>query len=119
MKVAHYADADLLFVSTGEPDSSGSSLNGATVGDVVVFVADDEGQHVVALEIFGASWYLPLGKHGYDQHADTLTMGSIPNRPAKTTENADIIAYWMPDPDDGVLDAVAVTLRNASRHLPS
>ena len=114
----HDGDVDILRLKTTEWEHTVTCSHLEDDLDVLVCLGSDEGTHVVGLEVMAASFYLPLGKRGYDADADTLTLGDVPAAPAKTTENADIITYWQPDNYDCMsLTPVAVTIRRASEHL--
>ena len=103
---------DALRLYTGEARATSASL--VEVVDVVLDLAEDEGRHVVGIEVIGASTYLPLGKYGYDPECDTLTLGGVSSDPTCITVNGDIVTYWRETPD---MDPIGVTLRQASKHL--
>ncbi len=115
LRLLYDKDVDVLRVVTGEEGETSSSL--VDLLEVVVDLADDEGRHVVGLEVLGASSYLPLGRRGYDAETDTLTLGATMSDPAHVTENGDLVTYWRELPPDPVMDPIGVTIRRASKHL--
>ena len=118
LKIVYDREVDILRLLTEESEREVTCVHLEDDYGVLVGLDSDEGTHVVGLEVMGASAYLPLGQQGYDASADTLTLGDVPNAPAKTTENADIITYWQTD-NSGLLLLVpiGVKIRRASEHL--
>ena len=112
LKTLYDDEVDVLHLSTGVTGATSASLY--DFPDVIVDLADDEGRHVVAVEVIGASAYLPLGRHGYDREQDALTMGDVASDPACVTVHGDIVTYWQEQAD---ADPIGVTLRQASKHL--
>ena len=117
LRLLYDKDVDVLRLFTGEEGVTSSSLIG--LEEVVVDLADDEGNQVVGLEVMGASKYLPLGRRGYDADADTLTLGVTANDPAHMTKNGDIVTYWQETPNEPepFMDPIGVTLKRASKYL--
>ena len=108
--------ADVLRLMKGEDEATSATL--LDEFEIVLSLATEDGHHIVGIDIMGASSHLPLGKSGYDQENDELTLGSTL---AETivTENGDIVGYWMVDAVDpeGFMDPVGVVIRHASRYL--
>ena len=77
------------------------------------------GYKPVSLEILFASGLMPLeSKTGYCSETDTLIIGEGKDIATLAEENGDLTAYWLPEdyaPDE--MSLVAVSLRNASKHL--
>ena len=117
LKLVYDQEVDVLRLLTTEKGSTSSSLLG--LEEVVIDLATNEGHHVVAVEVMGASAYLPLGKHGYDAQTDTLTLGIAVCYPDRITENGDIVTFWQTDEEEpsSFMDPIGVAVRNASIHL--
>ena len=115
LKLVYDQEVDVLRLLTAEKGSTSSSLLG--LEEVVIDLATNEGHHVVAVEVMGASAYLPLGKRGYD--AQPLTLGTTVNDPRRITENGDIVTFWQTDEEEpgSFMDTIGVAVRNASIHL--
>ena len=117
LKLVYDQEVDVLRLLTAEKGSTSSSLLG--LEEVVIDLATNEGHHVVAVEVTGASAYLPLGERGYDAQTDTLTLGTTVNDPRRITENGDIVTFWQTDEEEpgSFMDPIGVAVRNASIHL--
>ena len=115
LRILYDKNVDVLRLLTGEKGETSSSL--VDLPEVVVDLAQEEGHHVVGLEVLGAAAYLPLGKRGYNPGEDTLTLGETAGDPTLVTENGDIVTYWRELPNDPVMDPIGVTIRRASEHL--
>ena len=85
----------------------------------ILDVAFDNQCKPVTLELMFVSRLMPLtANDGYCSETDTLVIGEGQTMAVLVEENDDLSAYWCPDhdyPDD--LSLVAVSLRNASKHL--
>ena len=115
--IAHYdPEIDAVSLHYGQPTCGGYEV--AENWSIILHVPEDESRCAAELEVIGISAWLPLGKRGYCAETDTLTFGRFAETATVVAENGDLIAYWRPDeydPDD--LVAIAVDLRNASKHL--
>ena len=110
------AECDAIGLDYKQPHRATYEL--ATVGMVMIDVPDEDSYEAVGLEVFAISAWLPLGKRGYCAETDTLTFGHGTETATVVAENGDLVAYWRPDQyDPGDTVAVAVDLRNASKHL--
>ena len=98
---------------------SGASAALGTDPNIVALLPNDESRRVIGLLIHGIGAYLPLGKLDYCAETDTLTFGCEIETATETEKNGDFTGYWRPfgDDSDGDMDAIAVRLRNASKHL--
>ena len=116
LKVVYDQEVNILHLSTGEQGNTSTSL--PDFWDVVLDLVSMESRHVVAVELTGASAFLPLGKRGYDDSKDQLVLGSVIET-AQVEINGDIQTFWVPDGEDpdSFMDPVAVIICNASTHL--
>ena len=109
-------EIDAIYLDSGKNRDEAMSLEGFPF-----FVIDitEGGHEPVGLEVLGISPEFPLERNkSYCAETDTLTFGTTPEGASKVVQNDDLVAYWRfdgPDPDD--YTAVAVDLRNASKHL--
>lgn len=115
----HYDDddsVDILHFDTGAPSFGGYTL--PDDGDVIVFVATEDGHDIAAVTVMAGSTYLPLGR-GYDADTDTLMLGRTIDDPNKVTGNGDITVWWKLDEDfdDGFLNPIGVAIKNVSAHI--
>lgn len=116
LKVHYDPDCDAIGANYSQP--SGGTYELATVGMVMVDVPDEDSYEAIGLEVFAISSWLPLGKRGYCEETDTLTIGRGVETATVVAENGDLVAYWAPDEyDPADLVPIAVDLRNASKHL--
>ena len=115
--IAHYdPEIDAVSLHYGQPTCGGYEVT--ENWSIILHVPEDESRCAAELEVIAISAWLPLGKRGYCAETDTLTFGRGAETATIVAENGDLIAYWRPDeydPDD--LVAIAVDLRNASKHL--
>ena len=106
-----------LLVSTGQPSTTFENL---AEDEYTVVELNGDDPRVVGVIVQHAEPYVALEK-GYDAAMDTLTIGRTTDDPALISENGDFVGYWQPDTaeymDDGALEPIGVTLRNASQHL--
>ncbi len=108
--------SDALALSSGE--SRDASVLLETEGHAVIDLPDEESYVAVGLEVIGISAYLPLGKRGYSEATDVLTIGDDVACATLVAENEDLIAYWRPDESDPQdMAPIGLGLRNASKHL--
>ena len=117
LRPLHYdAEIDAIYLSSGKKRDLATDLEDEPF--VVIDIAEGE-YEPIALEVIGISPEFPLERNeAYCAETDTLTLGTMPEKATKVVENDDLVAYWRfdgPDPDD--YTAVAVDLRNASKHL--
>ncbi len=86
---------------------------------VVIDLPPDDGKEPVALEVLWISKYLPLETNeNYCVATDTLTIGDKSETATLVAENDDLVLYWRSDDYyPGELTAVAIDVRNASKHL--
>ena len=86
---------------------------------VVIDLPPDDGKKPVSVEVLWVSSYLPLETNDkYCAETDTLTIGDELETATLIAENGDLALYWRPDdnyPDE--LTAIAIDIRNASKHL--
>ncbi len=120
MKVKYFDDTDSIIIASGVRGRGGSGdLRDNT--SIILTYADkwDIDKTVTMVEIFGVTVgnVLPLAaEHGYDAESDTLTLGDKPVADFHVAESDEFIAYFQTD-EDGDQWAVAVDIRNASKHL--
>ena len=88
---------------------------------VVIDLPPDDGKEPVAVEVLWISAYLPLeANEDYCAETDTLTIGDEAQTATLIAENGDLVLYWRPDENyPGELTAIAIDIRNASKHLAS
>ncbi len=116
LRVHYDPECDAIGLDYKQPHRATYEL--ATVGMVMVDVPDEDSYEAVGLEVFAISAWLPLGKRGYCEETDTLTIGRGVETSTVVAENGDLVAYWAPDEyDPADLVPIAVDLRNASKHL--
>ena len=116
LKVHYDPECDAIGLHCNQP--SGATYELATVGMVMIDLPDEDSYEAIALEVFAISAWLPLGKRGYCEETDTLTIGRGVETATVVAENGDLVAYWAPDEyDPADLVPIAVDLRNASTHL--
>ena len=117
LNVSHDREFGILWLYSEQPSSASTALG--TDPNVVALLLNDESRQVIGLLIHGIGAYLPLGKLDYCVETDTLTFGCEIETATETEENEDLIGYWRPfeNNSDGEMDAIAVSLRNASKHL--
>lgn len=116
LRVHYDPECDAIGLDCGQP--SGGTYELATVGMVMIDVPDEDSYEAIGLEVFAISAWLPLGKRGYCEETDTLTIGRGAETATIIAENGDLVAYWGPDEyDPGDTVPIAVGLRNASQHL--
>ena len=98
LEVRYWPESDILTIDTGTPHVGCASLDWPD--EVVVDLAtEDKYSKVVGVEVRGATAWLPLGKMGYDQEADTLMLGKKEGATV-VVAHGHLVAYWKPDPDD-------------------
>ena len=116
MRVIYDRQADVLRLLTDKKGQTSTPL--VELVDVVLDLVADESDEVTALEIIGASAYLPLGRRGYDAATDTLTLGTVDN-PKHVTRSENIVTYWQPDEyePETQLEPAGIAIRQASEHL--
>ena len=115
--ITHY-DPEIDAVSLHYDQPTGGGYEVAENWSIILHVPEDERRCAAALEVIGISSWLPLGKRGYCEETDTLTIGRGAETATVVAENGDLIAYWRPDQyDPSFLLPIAVGLRNASEHL--
>ena len=107
---------DALTLASGESRRASVLLESG--GHAVIDLPDEESYVAVGLEVFGISAYLPLGKRGYSETKDVLTIGDDVASATLIAENDDLIAYWRSDESDPQdMAPIGLGLRNASKHL--
>ena len=116
LKVVYDKEVNILTLSTGEEGFTSTSL--PDFWHIVLDLVSMESRYVVAVELAGASAFLPLGKRDYDDLKDQLVLGSV-MEDAHIETNGDIQTLWVPykDDPDSFMDPVGVIICNASRHL--
>ena len=116
IRVIYDRQADVLRLLTDKKGQTSTPL--VELVDVVLDLVADESDEVTALEIIGASAYLPLGRRGYDAATDTLTLGTVDN-PKHVTRSENIVTYWQPDEyePETLLEPAGIAIRQASEHL--
>ena len=117
LRALHYdAEIDAISLSSGKKRDVATDLEDEPF--VVIDIAEGK-YEPIALEIIGIGPEFPLEQNeSYCVETDTLTLGTMPERADLVVENGDLVAYWRfdgPDADD--FTAVAVDLRNATKHL--
>ena len=85
----------------------------------VMFVTDGEGsENITRVDIHDVSRFLPLTpERGYDVDTDTLTLGIKPEASYRVITNGDFVSYRQWIDDERAWDVVAISLRQASKHL--
>ena len=116
LTIVYDREVDILRALTRESDNEVTCAHLEDDAGVLVGLDDDEGTHVVSLEIMGASAYLPLGNRGYDVRDDTLSVGDVSDA-AHTTVNGDIVTHWREHSDESYMEPVGVSIRRVSEHL--
>ena len=116
LKQGYDAEIDAVYLWSGKKSFESTDIEGSP------FVAIDlpeDGHEPMALEVIGISRRLPLEQNeAYCVETDTLTFGTMPKKADLVVENNDLVAYWRFDgPDSDDYTAVAVDLRNATKHL--
>ena len=110
------AEIDAISLSSDKKRDMATDLENEPF--VVIDIAEGE-YEPIALEVIGIGPEFPLEQNeSYCAETDTLTLGTMPEKADLVVQNDDLVAYWRfdgPDPDD--YTAVAVDLRNASKHL--
>ena len=118
MKLRAHYDPDIDAISWYYDQPSCGGYEVAHNWSIILHVPDDESHCAVELEVIGISAWLPLGKRGYCEETDTLTIGRGVETATIVAESGDLVAYWAPDEyDPADLVPIAVDLRNASKHL--
>lgn len=115
LQTRYSPEDDIVLIASSERGEGSCDVEGHYWTTVVLPFGG--GYKPVALEIMFASDLMPLvANKGYSADTDTLVIGEGKNT-AVVEENDDLTAYWCPEdgPDD--LSLVAVSLRNASKHL--
>ncbi len=117
LKVSYDQEFGIFWIRSDQ--RSGMSTSLITDVNLVIDMPSEQSCQVVGLEVHGIEAYLPLGKLSYCTETDTLTFGSEVETATVAEENGDFVGYWRPDEDypDDAMEAVAVDLRNASKHL--
>ncbi len=116
LRIRYSREDDIVFLSTSERGEGSYDVEGDCWTAIDVPVGG--GYKPVALEIMFVSKLMPLETNGgYCPQTDTLVIGGSEEVATLVEENGDLAAYWCADdaPDD--LSLVAVSLRNASKHL--
>ena len=118
LRVQYSPKDDIVLLATSEKGEGSCDVEGHYWA--VIILPFGGGYKPVALDIMFASDLMPLETNsGYCSETDTLLIGEGKGAATLIEENGDLAAYWCPDdtPDD--LSLVAVSLRNASKHLAS
>lgn len=109
---------DAIVLDTGERRDTGA-IDLEYDPYVVIDLPPDDGKKPVSVEVLWVSSHLPLETNEkYCVETDTLTIGDELETATLIAENGDLILYWRPDdyyPDE--LTAIAIDIRNASKHL--
>ena len=110
------AEIDAVGLSSGKKRDEAPDLEDEPF--VIIDIAEGK-YEPIALEVIGISGDFPLEQNeAYCVETDTLTFGTMPEKADLVVENDDLVAYWRFDgPDSDDYTAVAVDLRNATRHL--
>ena len=118
MKLRTHYDPDIDAISWRYDQPSCGGYEVAQNWSIILHVPDDKSHRAVELEVIGISAWLPLGKRGYCEETDTLTIGRGVETATVVAESGDLVAYWAADEyDPADLVPIAVDLRNASKHL--
>ena len=116
LKQGYDSEIDAIYLWSGKKGFDATDLEDFPS---VVIDLPESGYAPLSLDVVGISGALPLEQNkSYCAATDTFTFGTMPKKADLVVENGDLVAYWRfdgPDPDD--YTAVAVDLRNASKHL--
>ena len=119
LRTKYSQEDDIVSLSTLGRGSEEGSYEVESDCWTVLDVAFDNARKPVTLELMFVSRLIPLGANsGYCSDTDTLVIGGGQTTATLVEANDDLSAYWCPDedfPDD--LSLIAVSLRNASKHL--
>ena len=116
LRVKYSPEDDILLLDTSEKGEGSWDVEGHYW--TVIDLPFGGGYRPVALEIMFASDLMPLEINGgYCSETDTLFIGEGKDAATFVEENGDLAAYWRQDDDLDDLSLVAVSLRNASKHL--
>ena len=116
LRVKYSPEDDIVSLDTSEKGEGSCDVEGHYW--TVIDLPFGGGYKPVALEIMFASDLMPLEKNaGYCSETDTLVIGEENCAATLVEKNGDLAAYWRPDDDPDDLSLVAVSLRNASKHL--
>ena len=116
LRTRYSQEDDVIRLSTSEKGDGSYDVESDCWA--VIDVPVGGGYRPVALELMFVSRLLPLENNGgYCSEIDTLVIGEGQSAATLVEENDDLAAYWCSEegPDDLIL--VAVSLRNASKHL--
>lgn len=115
LQTRYSQEDDIVLIATSERGEGSYDVEGHYWTTVVLPFGG--GHKPVALEIMFVSDLMPLRMNkGYSAETDTLVIGQG-ERAALVEENDDLTAYWCPEEDADDLSLVAVSLRNASKHM--
>ncbi len=116
MQTRYSQEDDIVLIATSERGEGSCDVEGHYWTAVVLPFGG--GYKPVALEIMFVSDLMPLGANeGYSADTDALLIGQGKRAATLVEENHDLAAYWCADDDPDDLNLVAVSLRNASKHL--
>ena len=116
LQTRYSQEDDIVLIATSERGEGSCDVEGHYWTTVVLPFGG--GYKPVASEIMFASDLMPLGANkGYSSGTDTLVIGQDKSPATLIEENDDLAAYWCSDDTPGDLSLVAVSLRNASKHL--
>ena len=115
--VKYSPEDDIVLLGTSERGDGCYDVEGHSWTAVTLPLVG--GYKPVALEIMFASSIMPLETNcGYCPDTDTLVIGDSKDAATLAEGNGDLTAYWRPeDYDPEEMSLVAVSLRNASKHL--
>ena len=116
MKVKHFAESDGIMLIASDQYGNGGTLRDDF--GVIISYADEDGEDVTQVDILQVSRFLPLcPERGYDAETDTLTLGEKPEADYRIVDSGDFVSYRQWFDDGSEWDLVALSLRQASRHL--
>ena len=119
LKTRYTQEDDIVSLSApGRERSDEGSYEVESDSWTVLDVAFDNGCKPVTLELIFVSRLMPLETNkGYSSDTDTLVIGEGLDTATVVEVNGDLTAYWCPDDDLDDMNLVAVSIRNASKHL--
>ena len=116
LQVLYSQEDDIVFLGTSEIGDGSYEVESHLWAVVTLLLGD--GYKPVALDIMFASDLMPLETNGgYCSETDTLVIGKGVDTATLIEENSDLTSYWSTDDEPDDLSLVAVSLRNASKHL--
>ena len=116
LRVKYSPEDDIVLLTTSERGEGSCDVEDHYWTTVILPFGG--GYKPVALDIMFVRDLMPLETNvGYCSETDTLVIGEGKDTATLVEENDDLTAFWCPDeyPDD--LKLVAVSLRQASKHL--